>query len=94
MTEANQHWWVYLIRTAQGRLYTGISTDVARRYREHQSGSARAAKSLRGKGPLELVYQYMIGDRSAASKLEAKIKALPKVQKERLVRGELSINQL
>ncbi len=94
MTENYQHWWVYLIRTAQGRLYTGISTDVERRYQEHQSGLKRAAKSLRGKGPLKLVYQEMIGGRSAASKLEAKIKALSKVQKERLVRGELRINQL
>lgn len=87
-------WFVYLIRTAQGHLYTGISTDVGRRLQEHQSGQVKAAKSLRGKGPLRLVFQEAVADRSAASRLEARIKSLSKRDKERLVRGELAINQL
>ncbi len=91
---AEPSWFVYLLRTAQGHLYTGISTDVERRLREHQSGESRAAKSLRGKGPLELVYMQAAGDRSAASRLEAKIKKFSKQDKERLVRGDLVINQL
>lgn len=91
---AEPSWFVYLLRTAQGHLYTGISTDVERRLLEHQSGESRAAKSLRGKGPLELVYRQAVTDRSAASRFEAKIKKLSKSDKERLVRGELAINQL
>jgi putative endonuclease len=87
-------WFVYLIRTAQGHLYTGITTDVDRRLQEHQSGQAKAAKSLRGKGPHRLVFQEAVADRSAASRLEARIKSLSKRDKERLVRGELAINQL
>ena len=40
-------WYLYLIRTADNALYTGITTDVARRYQQHQQG--KGAKALRGK---------------------------------------------
>jgi predicted GIY-YIG superfamily endonuclease len=40
-------WFLYLIRTADNRLYTGITTDVPRRFRQHQAG--KGAKALRGK---------------------------------------------
>ena len=45
-------WFLYLIRTADNRLYTGITTDVPRRFRQHQAG--KGAKALRGKGDLLL----------------------------------------
>lgn len=45
-------WWLYLVRDNQNRLYTGITTDVIRRFRQHQKGTG--AKNLRGKGPLHL----------------------------------------
>ncbi|MGP6213224.1 DNA damage response exodeoxyribonuclease YhbQ, partial [Escherichia coli] len=45
-------WYLYLIRTADNKLYTGITTDVERRYQQHQSG--KGAKALRGKGELTL----------------------------------------
>ncbi|EDM2309692.1 GIY-YIG nuclease family protein, partial [Salmonella enterica] len=47
-------WYLYLIRTADNALYTGITTDVARRYRQHQTG--KGAKALRGKGELTLAF--------------------------------------
>ena len=47
-------WFLYLIRTADNKLYTGITTDVERRYQQHQSG--KGAKALRGKGELTLVF--------------------------------------
>ena len=87
-------WFVYLIRTASGSLYTGITTDVQRRFNEHQDGGAKAAKSLRGKGPLTLVYIAATENRSLASKIESRIKRLNKREKEKLVRGELEINQV
>jgi putative endonuclease len=71
---------VYLVRCRDGSLYTGIATDVARRIREHED-SPRGAKFLRGKGPLTLVYQREIGDRSTASRIEFAIKQLPKADK-------------
>lgn len=86
-TKKSALWSVYLVRTASGSLYCGISTDVERRFLEHQGGN-RGARALRGKGPLSLVYQRLVGDRSAASKMEYRIKQLNKKEKEKLVRGE------
>lgn len=86
--EAGKAWFVYMISTAAGTLYTGISTDPLRRLGEH-AGSSRGSRSLRGKGPLQLVFQHQAGDRSAASKFEARIKKLPRHAKLRLLNGEL-----
>ena len=85
----NSLWFVYMLRTSKGVLYTGITTDVERRLAEHQSGKA-GARSLRGKGPLQLVWQCPMLNRSTASKLEAALKRLSKTNKERIVRGELA----
>lgn len=85
------NWSVYMVRTARGALYTGITTDVKRRFEEHQAGAPRGARSLRGKGPLELVFSADAGDRSRASKLEWHIKQWSRSRKEALARGELSL---
>lgn len=87
MTATDKRWFVYMLRTGSGALYTGITTDPARRLVEHQQ-SKRGARSLRGKGPLTLVWQCQADDRSAASKLEAQLKRLGKHDKERIVKGE------
>ncbi|AVZ81817.1 GIY-YIG nuclease family protein [Edwardsiella ictaluri] len=81
-TVAHNDWYLYILRTAGGALYTGITTDIARRLRQHQSG--RGAKALRGKGPLTLVYQCALA-RDLAARLEYCVKQLSKKQKERLV---------
>lgn len=77
-------WSVYIIRCADDSLYTGITTDVARRIDEHESG-ATGSKYLRGRAPLELVFEQELGDRSLASKIEHRIKKLPRHQKEEIV---------
>jgi len=77
-------WFVYLIRTRHNTLYTGITTDVSQRLREHQQGK-QGAKYLRSKGPLAVVYQAEIGSRSLASKVEYRIKKLTKSRKENIV---------
>jgi putative endonuclease len=79
-------WYLYLIRTADNALYTGITTDVERRYKQHQSG--KGAKALRGKGELTLAFAAQVGDRSLALRIEYRVKQLTKRQKERLVEGE------
>lgn len=76
-------WYLYLIRTADNALYTGITTDVARRYRQHQTG--KGAKALRGKSGLMLVFAAQVGDRSLALRIEYHIKQLTKHQKKHLV---------
>jgi len=86
-------WSLYLIRTHQGNLYTGITTDVTRRLSEHAAGKL-GAKSLRSKGPLTLVYQVELGDRSLASKAEYGVKKLPKSKKEQIIEQNLSKTDL
>ena len=80
-------WYLYLIRTKMGNLYTGITQDVKRRFKEHQEGGAKAAKYLKGKKPLKLVFHKKIGSRSQALIAEAKIKKWPKEKKEALIKN-------
>jgi len=84
-------WFLYLVRTASGALYTGITTDVERRFAEHKAGAPKGARSLRGKGPLTLEFQAPAGGRSRASKLEWQVKRWPRVRKEALLKGEISL---
>ncbi len=84
---------LYLVRCADGSLYTGIAVDVARRLREHEDG-LRGAKYLRGRGPLQLVFAQAVGDRSMASSAEHRVKRLDKAAKEALVAGRLSLGDL
>ncbi|MBW1898664.1 MAG: GIY-YIG nuclease family protein [Deltaproteobacteria bacterium] len=79
-------WYLYMIRCHDGSLYTGISNDVARRFEKHREMGKQGAKYLRGMGPLKLVFQKKIGDKSAALKMEHKIKKLSKSQKEIIIR--------
>lgn len=74
-------WFLYMIECADGRVYTGITTNVERRFAEHSEGGAKGAKALRGKGPLKLVFQQQMDNRSAASIAESAIKKLSKQQK-------------
>lgn len=84
-------WFVYLIRTREDKLYTGITTDVERRFREHQMGTPKGAKYLRGKGPLTLEFHDRVADRSSASRYEYLIKRWPKAKKEDLISRKLSL---
>ncbi|MFQ5748734.1 MAG: GIY-YIG nuclease family protein [Planctomycetota bacterium] len=87
-------WHVYLVRCEDRSLYTGIATDVARRFEEHQQGAGRGSRYLRGRGPLELAFQQPVGTRSLALKVEQRIKKLSKAGKEDLVSGRNGIETL
>lgn len=80
---------LYILRCADGSLYTGIALDVARRLEEHRSG-VRGAKYLRGRMPVELVFETPAGDRAAALRLEYRVKRLSRPEKETLIGGDLS----
>ncbi len=88
------NWFLYLIRCRNGRLYTGITTNVERRFEEHKSGDKKGSKYLRGKTPLTLVLKKRVGNRSMALKIEAKVKKLPKTKKELLVDGKIKIREI
>ncbi|WP_203141604.1 GIY-YIG nuclease family protein [Marinobacter mangrovi] len=87
-------WHLYLVRTRSGALYTGITTDVERRFSEHQSGGPRAARSLRGKGPLTLAFAEAIGERTRAARLEYALKQWSRKRKEDLVAGRLRLQDV
>ena len=76
-------WKLYILRCRDGSLYTGITTDVEKRFEAHQSG--KGAKYTRGRGPLELVYQEQCGNHSDALKREIEIKRLSRLQKQDLI---------
>ncbi|MCP1439479.1 putative endonuclease [Erwinia persicina] len=82
-TQATAPWHLYIVQTAGGALYTGITNDVPRRFKQHQAGTG--AKALRGKGPLTLLFHCEAGDRASASRLEYRIKQLKRQEKIRLV---------
>ena len=76
-------WYLYILRCADNTLYTGITTDVAKRVEAHRSG--KGAKYTRGRAPLELVYQEVCENHSQALKRELEIKALTRTQKEKII---------
>lgn len=81
-------WHLYLIRCKNNSLYTGITTDVGRRFKMHCNGEG--AKYLRGKGPLTLEFNVKVGSKSEALKLEYRIKRLPKNKKEMIIKEGIS----
>jgi putative endonuclease len=88
------NWHVYLVRCSDGSLYTGITTDVARRFAEHQRNGDAGAKYLRGRGPLVLVFQKKLGNRSLALEVESKVKKLSKARKEELIKDNTLIDEI
>ena len=87
-------WYLYILQCGNGNLYTGITTDVKRRFREHQENGKTCAKCLRGKGPLTLVLKKRIGIKNRALRIEFKIKKLSKVNKLDFIRGKFKIREL
>ena len=77
------NWSVYIILCSDGSLYTGISTDVERRFRQHQTG--KGAKFFRGRRPLAIAYRETGFTRAGASQRESTIKKLSRMKKQALI---------
>lgn len=88
-TEKSKSWTVYVVRCANGSLYTGITNNLAGRIADHNAG--RGAKYTAAFGPVALAWKRRKKDRSAASKLEAAIKKLSRTEKDGLVAGRRKI---
>lgn len=73
-------WSVYIILASDNSLYTGITTDIKRRWMQH-CGAVGGARYFRGRTPKKLVYLEEAHDRSSASRREAEIKKLARPQK-------------
>ena len=76
--------FVYILRCADGTLYTGWTTDLDARLKAHNNG--RGAKYTRARRPVELVYTETMPDRKTAQRREHEIKALPRTKKLELIR--------
>ena len=89
-------WYLYIVRASDNSLYTGITTDVSRRFLEHTATakclSNKGAKALRGKHPLKLEFCCEVGTRSESLKLEYKVKSFSKREKEDLVSGVVTLD--
>ena len=79
-------WNVYMLRCADGSLYTGAAVDVDRRARVHNAG--RGAKYTRSRLPVEVVYREVCEDRSTALRREYAIKQLTRQEKEALINSQ------
>ncbi len=87
-----QKWYLYIVRCRNGSLYTGIATDVERRFAEHQAN--KGSKYLRGRGPLKLVFKKQIGKKELALKIERLVKKLPKLKKEKLIKTDAGLEEI
>jgi predicted GIY-YIG superfamily endonuclease len=76
-------WVVYVLRCRTGQLYTGCTTDLQRRVREHNLGIG--SRFTRSRLPVVLVYQEGVPNRSEALRRERAIKGMPRREKLRLV---------
>lgn len=79
-------WWVYMVETQKGKLYTGITTDLARRLRQHKGELKGGAKFFSSDQAVAIKFQKKCKDRSSASKLEAQIKGLKREEKLKLLK--------
>jgi putative endonuclease len=79
-------YFVYLLRCADGTLYTGWTTDLVARERAHNDG--RGAKCTAGRRPVRIVHSEPHESRSAAQKRESQLKRWTREKKEALVAGD------
>jgi len=80
-------WYVYIIRCNDMSLYTGVTTDVARRFEEHKGGR-KGSKYVKARIPLKVVHVETYDSRSEAQQREYVLKRLTKTEKETLIKGK------
>jgi putative endonuclease len=89
--EPTQSYWVYLVRCEDGSYYTGITTDVERRFQEHKERGPKAAHYTRTHHVVALEATWRVAGRSAASKLEYRVKQLTHQQKAQLAENPAAL---
>lgn len=82
------NWYVYILQCHDSSLYTGITTDLERRVQEHNQAKA-GAKYTKARRPVALVYSEQSESRSSASKREAQLKKMSRIQKLELVTSQI-----
>jgi predicted GIY-YIG superfamily endonuclease len=82
---ADAVWFLYILQCCDGSFYTGVTTDIDRRIREHQEGTA--SRYTRTRRPVVLVYREECGSRSRSLARECAVKSLSRRRKEELISG-------
>jgi len=77
-----KEWFLYLLRCADGTLYTGVTTALGRRVEEHNAG--RGSRYTASRRPVWLIGAWRFDSRAAAQRAEARLRRLPRQEKERL----------
>jgi putative endonuclease len=94
---ATRVWFVYMILTERDTLYTGITTHVERRFKQHLDvfngvAKSKGAKYFRGFKPISVCFQQAFGDRSSASKYECELKRMSRGEKlERIAQAQIEV---
>ncbi|MDH3387603.1 MAG: GIY-YIG nuclease family protein [Gammaproteobacteria bacterium] len=84
MNETPDNWSLYIIEADDRSLYTGITTDIERRFAEHLQGQ-KGARYFNGRRPVRVVYREDGHSRSSASRREIEIKRLSRSEKQQLI---------
>ncbi len=79
-------WSLYILKCCDGSFYTGITNNLERRFKMHQTG--KASRYTRARGPVEILYSEKCGDRSSALIRECEVKEWPRIKKEKMIAGE------
>ncbi|MBY0517219.1 MAG: GIY-YIG nuclease family protein [Bacteriovoracaceae bacterium] len=87
LLSASKTWWVYIVETDKGTLYTGITTDVKRRFRQHTGELKGGAKYFHSAQAVKIRFKKKFPNRSEASKFEAHVKSLTRAQKLKLLKA-------
>ena len=81
-------WYVYILKCRNGNLYTGITNDVNRRFKDHLNGAARYTGY---NPPIKILYKETLNTKSEAAKREAQIKGWTRRKKLALIRGDIEL---
>lgn len=87
-------WSIYMVTGKDQKIYTGITTDIARRFEEHQGNGTKGAKFLRGRGPLTLMFVLPVGSQKHALRVEYLVKRLSRSRKEDIIREPAILKSL
>lgn len=85
--ENENTWCVYIVRCSDGTLYTGITKNLEKRIEAHNSGRD-GARYTRSRRPVRLIYVKQVGSKTAAARVEYRIKKLKRSQKNELINGK------
>lgn len=87
-------YFIYMLRCSDGSLYTGITTDIKRRFAEHISKDKKSAKYTKSHDVIKIEVLWETDGRANASKIERFIKRLSKCKKEELVKNPEALHTL